>query len=110
MTGLAQYSPDIPLLKETTGISCLTKEEAEVPNPQLCIRCGKCASICPVRLLPLYIAEYSLNGDYEKCKKYHALDCMECGSCSYICPSKRTLLSSIRVAKREIIANSRKEK
>lgn len=110
MMGIAQFSTDIPVIKGTSGILCLNKADAQIPEPMLCIRCGKCVNVCPVNLLPLYLSEHSLRGDYEKCKEYHALDCIECGSCSYICPAKRTLVSSIRVAKREIIANSRKGK
>ncbi|MFZ7131451.1 MAG: electron transport complex subunit RsxC [Eubacteriales bacterium] len=110
MMGIAQFSIDIPVIKGTSGILCLNKKDAQVPESKLCIRCGKCVHACPVNLLPLYLSEHSLKGDYEKCKEYHALDCIECGSCSFICPAKRTLVSSIRVAKREIIANSRKGK
>jgi electron transport complex protein RnfC len=108
MMGVAQFSTNIPVIKATSGILCLNAQDAHVPDPSACIRCGKCVSVCPVKLLPLYLGEYSLLGDYDMCKKYHALDCIECGSCSFICPAKRTLVSSIRVAKREIIASSRK--
>lgn len=110
MMGIAQFSIDIPTIKGTNGILCLTKSDAEVSEPKACIRCGKCVEVCPVNMLPLYICEYSLKNEFEKCEKYHPLDCIECGSCSYICPAKRTLVSSIRVAKREIIAKSRKGK
>ncbi|MBF7097854.1 electron transport complex subunit RsxC [Alkalibacter mobilis] len=108
MMGIAQFSTDIPVIKATSGILCLNEKDAYVPEPSQCIRCGKCVSVCPVKLLPLYISEYSLRRDFDKCKSYNALDCVECGSCSFICPAKRTLVSSIRVAKREIIASSRK--
>ncbi|PKM53263.1 MAG: electron transport complex subunit RsxC, partial [Firmicutes bacterium HGW-Firmicutes-5] len=64
--------------------------------------------VCPIHLQPLYIAEYSQRNNWDKCESNHAMDCIECGSCSYICPAKRTLVSSIRVAKREIIAQRRK--
>lgn len=110
MMGLAQHTDEIPAVKATSGILLFTPDEASLPKPKNCIKCGKCVEICPAFLQPLYISAYSLNNMHETAEKYNALDCIECGSCSFICPSKRPLLQSIRVAKREIIAKKRKTK
>ncbi len=110
MMGLAQYTDEIPAIKGTSGILVLTQEEARLPEPKPCIRCGKCVEICPAFIQPLYISAYALQNMHETAEKYNALDCIECGSCSFICPSKRPLLQSIRVSKREIIAKKRKTK
>jgi electron transport complex protein RnfC len=110
MMGLAQHTDEIPAVKATSGILLFTPDEASLPKPSNCIKCGKCVEICPAFLQPLYISAYSLNNMFETAEKYNALDCIECGSCSFICPSKRPLLQSIRVAKREIIAKKRKTK
>ncbi|MEW9123049.1 MAG: electron transport complex subunit RsxC [Thermotaleaceae bacterium] len=110
MMGLAQYTDDIPAIKGTSGILVLMPEEASLPEPRPCIRCGKCVEICPAFLQPLFISGYALQNMHETAEKYNALDCIECGSCSFICPSKRPLLQSIRVSKREIIAKKRKTK
>ena len=110
MMGLAQYTDEIPAIKGTSGILILSPEEARLPEPQSCIKCGKCVEICPAFLQPVYISAYALKGMNDKAEGYRALDCIECGSCSFICPSKRPLLHSIRVAKREIIANKKKNK
>lgn len=110
MMGIAQYTDEIPAVKATSGILVFTPEEAKLPKPQSCIKCGKCVDICPAFLQPLYISAYSLNNMHETAEKYNALDCIECGSCSFVCPSKRPLLQSIRVTKREILAKKRKTK
>ncbi len=109
MMGLAQSTLEQPVIKGTSGILCLNKQEASLPEPENCIRCGKCVEICPAFLQPIYMSAYSLKYDFEKAEEYRALDCIECGSCSFICPSKRPLLQSIRVAKKEIISNRRKQ-
>lgn len=107
MMGLAQFTDEIPTIKGTSGILVLDKKDATLPEPQACIRCGKCVNICPVNLQPLIISKLSLKGMYDEAEKYNATSCIECGSCSYICPSKRPLLQAIRVAKKEIIAKRR---
>ncbi|MGV8905037.1 MAG: electron transport complex subunit RsxC [Acetobacterium sp.] len=108
MMGVAQFSTEVPVIKGTSGILCITKETAEIAQPSNCIHCGKCVTVCPINLQPLYIAQYSKKNKWEKCEEINAMDCIECGSCSYICPAKIMLVSSIRVAKREIVAQRRK--
>ena len=109
MMGITQYTTEVPVTKGSSGILCLNKKDAAEPKPENCMRCGKCVTICPASLQPLYISAYSLNGMVDKAEEYRALDCIECGSCSFVCPSKRPLLQSIRVAKREVMAKRRKE-
>ncbi len=109
MMGIAQFTLDVPATKGSSGILCFTKEEAAQKEVQNCMRCAKCVQICPVNLQPLFISAFSLKNDFKKAEEYRALDCIECGSCSFICPSSRPLLQSIRVAKKEILAQRRKE-
>lgn len=110
MMGLAQPTAEMPATKTTSGVLVFAKQEAVLPEPSQCIQCGKCVSICPAFLQPVYMSAYALMDNFDKAAEYSALDCIECGSCSYICPSKRPLLPSIRVAKREILAKRRKSK
>lgn len=110
MMGISQYSTEVPSIKTTGGILVLTKEEVKPEEVSPCIKCGKCLEVCPVKLQPLYISSYSLKGNYKKAEEYNALDCVECGSCSFICPAKRPLVESIKVAKREIVANRKKDR
>lgn len=110
MMGFAQHNDEIPSVKGTSGVLVFNKEEAKMPNPLNCIRCGRCVEICPANLQPVYISENSLANRMEHAEKYRALDCIECGSCSYVCPSRRPLLPSIRVAKNQIIAKKREQK
>ncbi len=110
MMGLSQQTDELPATKTTSGVLVFSKAEGELPEPEQCMKCGKCVDICPAFLQPLYISAYALQDNFEKAQSYGALDCIECGSCSFICPSKRPLLHSIRVAKREIIAQRRRSR
>jgi len=110
MMGFAQFTDDLPSNKTTSGVLVFTEEQARLPEPNPCIRCGKCVDICPSFIQPFAISAYSLNGMFDMAEKNSAMDCIECGSCSFICPSKRPLLHSIRMAKREILSKRRKTK
>ncbi|MDD2482359.1 MAG: electron transport complex subunit RsxC [Lutispora sp.] len=108
MMGIAQFSIDIPVIKGTSGILVLTEDDAKLPEPSNCIRCGKCVTVCPINLMPLHISNYSLLDKFDQAEEVNAMDCIECGSCSFVCPAKRPLVDSIRVAKREILAKRKK--
>jgi electron transport complex protein RnfC len=110
MMGLAQYSLDVPVIKGTSGILCLTKEEIELEERSNCIRCGKCVESCPIKLLPTTIAAFSEYKRFDDAEYYNALDCIECGCCSYVCPAKIPLVHLIRSAKTEIMLKNRREK
>ncbi|HHY83533.1 MAG TPA: electron transport complex subunit RsxC [Clostridiales bacterium] len=109
MMGIAQHTLDVPVTKGTSGILLFTEKEAALPEPSNCIRCARCVSVCPINLMPLHISAQSLKGNFDEAENLHALDCVECGSCSFICPASRPLLQSIRVAKKEIIAERKRK-
>jgi electron transport complex protein RnfC len=99
MMGSAQYHMDVPVLKGTSGILCLTHAEAAVRREYACIRCSSCLDACPVFLNPSLLGQMARTGQYEGMRTMHLLDCMECGSCSYVCPSNIPLVQRFRVAK-----------
>jgi electron transport complex protein RnfC len=105
MTGTAVGSIDIPVLKDTSTILCLTAKEAGVQEEQGCIRCGRCVKACPVNLIPSMLNSLAARKEYEMFEKNHGMECIEFGSCSYVCPSKRHLVQSFRTAKRTMLAN-----
>lgn len=102
MMGIAQFSLENPVVKNTNALLALTSEEAMLPTESVCIRCGKCAAACPMGLLPLYINSNVALGRVEETLKFNVKDCIECGCCSYVCPASRHLVQSIRFAKEEI--------
>lgn len=110
MMGIAQYTVDVPVIKATSGILCLTKDEAKQSAIGACIRCGRCVDACPMGLLPQELGLLADKGAFDKAEAEHVLDCVECGSCTFICPAHRPLVQWIRNAKTVIRANARKRK
>jgi electron transport complex protein RnfC len=108
MMGLAQPGPDLPVIKGTSGILCLTDAEVTIYEIRPCIRCAKCVDVCPVSIPPIFIGASVEQGLYDKAEAYNAMDCIECGCCTYVCPAKRPLVQWIRMAKGDIAAKRRK--
>lgn len=107
MMGTAQYNLKPPTVKTTSSVLAIADIDKVFSSETPCIRCGKCVSHCPMRLMPLNLNLYSRNKNYEMAEKYNITDCIECGLCSYICPSKRNLLQHIRVGKQAVISMQR---
>ncbi len=103
MTGIAQYTDEVPIVRSTYGITIQYKTPEEEQGP--CIRCAQCVDACPVNLLPNTLALYSRKNKFEECKRYNLFACIECGYCSYACPSKIPIMQLIRYAKSHLEAS-----
>jgi electron transport complex protein RnfC len=113
MMGTPQYNLEVPIMKGTSGIVCLTEEEVMSRREYPCIKCSTCLDACPVFLNPSQLGMLSRVGRFEDMLDYHIMDCIECGSCSYVCPSNIPLVQRFRVAKamlREKQAREKEEK
>ena len=101
MTGKSVTTDRVPLVKATNCV--LVSSETPSPGPALpCIRCGDCAAVCPVQLLPQQLYWYACADNEEKMREFGLMDCIECGCCDLVCPSHIPLTADFRVAKGRI--------
>lgn len=99
MTGVAQAELSAPVIKTTAGITALSLADKPKEKAQKCIRCGRCVSACPMKLMPAYIHMYLQNGSFSALSRLNAQDCIECGRCAYVCPGRISLMDSVKAAK-----------
>ena len=99
MMGFSLANLDVCTTKTDSGLLALTDKEASTVLPTPCINCGRCAEVCPMKLMPMYIDFYATCGDTENAVRYGAANCFECGTCAYVCPAKRPIVQSVRLTK-----------
>lgn len=99
MMGAPQQHLEVPIMKGTSGILCLTAADIRYRKEYTCIRCSSCLDACPVFLNPSALGVLARVRRYEEMLDYHLMDCIECGSCSYTCPSNIPLVQRFRIAK-----------
>ena len=109
MMGIAQSSMEVPVMKGTSGILVLEERETKKYKEMPCVRCARCVDACPMRLLPLAIAQASRSNNPDLAARYYAMDCIDCGCCSFICPSRRWLVEDIKFIKGVLRSRTRKE-
>jgi electron transport complex protein RnfC len=103
LMGKAVNNTDVPVVKGTSGIVLLPKNESGRMEISRCIRCAKCIEACALNLEPYLLMTLSEKGLFEKAEHERITDCMECGCCSYICPAGRPLLDYIRLGKTTVM-------
>lgn len=104
MMGVAQPDLTAPVIKATNALLAFGKKEQAVSAHPTCIRCGKCVSVCPMNLMPIYMYMYAQKNQLDECRKLNVADCIECGSCSYTCPGRLYLVQSFRTVKQQLAA------
>lgn len=108
MMGFAMYSLDVPVTKGSASLLIMQKDIVSHVEPSACIRCGRCANVCPSRIIPAQLAIMAAHGATEEFVKADGLECCECGCCSFICPAKRPLTQDIKSMRRVVLASKRK--
>jgi len=99
MMGFAQADLNVPVLKGSNGIIAFDTDHS---TPVSCIKCGRCADVCPMELSPLYFAKYADEENWQGMLDKNVRDCIECRCCEYICSSKIPLVTKIKAGKKAI--------
>ncbi len=108
MMGVAQSDLSVPVIKATNSILCLLKDQNGAAENPVCLRCGKCVAVCPMRLQPLYMYRFTNAEQVDELKRLNVLDCIECGSCAFTCPGKLSLVERFRKGK-QLVREAMKE-
>ncbi len=109
MMGMAMYDLDTPVTKTSSSILAMSEDEVERSEPTNCIRCGRCATVCPSHLVPQMMAQAVERDDMEAFQGLNGMECYECGTCTYVCPAKRRLTQLFKQARREVMDAARKK-
>jgi Na+-translocating ferredoxin:NAD+ oxidoreductase subunit C len=108
MTGWAQTETNAVVVKGTSGVVVLAGDLVDVADERECVRCSKCVEVCPMFLMPNFIAQATRREQWDKAEMWGALDCFECGCCSFSCPAYIPHVQYVRKAKAEIAALKKK--
>ncbi|WP_319407753.1 electron transport complex subunit RsxC [uncultured Desulfosarcina sp.] len=107
MMGFAFTNLDTPVTKGTSGLTVMNGDEVTAGEETVCVRCGKCVDVCPMRLVPTKIAMASRHQNISLSRRYNIMACFECGSCAYTCPAHIPLVQLIRAGKARVAAADR---
>ena len=111
MMGFELPDTQVPITKASNCVLALTTAEAPDPGPALaCIRCGRCAEVCPAKLLPQQLYWHARAKDLDRVQDYNLFDCIECGCCAQVCPSHIPLVQYYRYAKNEVWAREQEKR
>lgn len=108
MMGMSLTTLEVPVVKTSSALLAMSKDEVAKWEPGPCIHCGFCVSACPERLIPSKLADFAEQYEEENFRNLYGMECMECGSCTYVCPAKRQLTQSIKTFRRALLAKNKK--
>ena len=98
MKGRLLLSLNRPVTETEKGLLAIaSKPRKKALSP--CIRCGRCADACPMRLLPSELCKSVEKRDWNSALFYDIHQCTDCGCCSHVCPAQIQLRQKIRIGK-----------
>jgi Na+-translocating ferredoxin:NAD+ oxidoreductase subunit C len=92
--GHAVHDLDAPITKTTSAVIALDAEEIGSLQRSACIRCGRCAEVCPERLDPDLLYRMIERGLRLRAAELGLGRCTSCGACGYVCPSRVPLVAA----------------
>ena len=103
MNGNATASTEDPIVKISNSILVFDEKTASLPDPSVCIHCGRCIDKCPININVPGV-ELAMRAKDEETKEKLLIatgvrQCVDCGCCSYVCPANRHLLATNQDAK-----------
>ncbi len=102
MMGKSLTSLEVPVVKGSSGVLLMKKEESSRKAESPCIRCSKCTYVCPMGLEPFLLSKAAKLSMFDIAEKEMVMDCIECGSCQYTCPASIPLLDYLRLGKNKV--------
>ena len=74
MMGVAQSDLAVPVIKATNSVLCLLKDVNGAAENPVCLRCGKCVSVCPMLLQPLYLYRFANAQRLDELQRLNLMD------------------------------------
>ena len=109
MMGAAQWDYNAVVMKNTSAILVFSEDkDRTILENASCIHCGRCVSVCPMHLMPNYLATFAKADNDEMCEKFNLMSCVECGCCTYNCPGRVPIVQHIRNKKAQLTALKKK--
>ena len=100
MSGVPLRTLTAPLMKADAAVLAFSGRDSAEREEGACIRCGRCARACPMRLSPMLIENAVRAEKTAALRRLSVEGCTECGVCAYVCPANRRLTDEIRSAKK----------
>lgn len=111
LMGLALPHDRIGLGRNANAVLVLGHDDVRAQAPQrACIRCGDCATACPVRLQPQELWRLLREDAADAAAALGLRDCIECGCCAFVCPSQIPLVDEFRAAKTALAADAQQRR
>lgn len=108
-SGVEVPNAGVPLVKNIPAVLAFNEAPERGRSGTDCIRCGRCVSACPMKLLPLELYRAACKENLPAAERYLADCCSGCGCCSFVCPAGLDLTDKI-LKIQGMLAEDRKKK